>query len=214
MDEAYVAGRALAALGHFDRVGANESPSMTALGSVLSDALAGQSGCCRGGHNGGDRRGVFADRQRDRAAGASRRARSGPQLRLRRRPLRLAARQLHPGDARRRQRGSALQRRRVPVRAGARQSSHGRRHLLLVRDRQPGPRTGAGQRARRADHRHRRRAPPGVPGATRHHRSGVLGHRGGRPRGAELVGAVPRPDQRRPLQGRRKLLSRTLSSDL
>ena len=42
---------------------------MTALGSVLSDALACQSGCCPGGHGGGDRRRVFADRQRDRAAG-------------------------------------------------------------------------------------------------------------------------------------------------
>ena len=141
----------------------------------MSDASACESGCCRGGHNGGDRRGVFADRRRDRAPGASQRARSRPQLRLRRRPLWATARQHHPGSPRCGQRGAAY--------SGAvcqyvlSPIGDGRRHLFLVRDRQPGPRTGAGSRARRPDRRHRRRASPGVSGAPRHHGIGVLGDR-------------------------------------
>ena len=59
--------------------------------------------------------------------------------------------------------------------------------------------------ARRRGHRHGHRAAPGVPGAPRHDRSGLLGDRRRRPRRAELVGAVRavRADGR-PLQGRRE----------
>ena len=85
---------------------------------------------------------------------------------------------------------------------------HDRRRLLLVRDRQPGPRTDAGRPARRAGHREGRRAAPGLPGPPRHERRRLFGHRRGRPRRAELVGADTRQDRRRPVQGRRKTTRR------
>ena len=157
----------------------------------MFDALACQSGCCRGGHSDGDRCRMLFDRQRDRATGATRSTRSQPQLRLCRRSLRAVTRRLDPGNAGRRARRSALQRRGMPIRADAGRH-HDRRDLLLVRDRQPGPRADTCRRARRDHHRNRCRAAQGVPGAARHHRRGVLGHRRCRHRGAELVGAVPR----------------------
>ena len=154
--------------------GSTESLFATVLGSVMFDALACQSGCCRGGHSGGDRRRMFFDRQRYRATGATRRSRSQPQLRLCRRSLRAPTRCLHPGNAERRERRSPLQRCRLPVRADAgrdrircrrRSASGDRRDLLLVRDGQPGPRAGTGHRARRDHHRNGRRTAQGVPGS-------------------------------------------------
>ena len=111
--------------------GSHESPSSTVLGSVMSDALACQSGCCRGGHCGGDRRRVFSDRQRDRATGPIRRTRSQPQLWIRRRPVRVACRRLDSAGIGRRPHRSALQRRGLPVRVGQ-GFGDGRRHLLVV----------------------------------------------------------------------------------
>ena len=73
----------------------------------------------RGGHSGSDRRWVFADRQRQRAAGPVRRARSQSQLRLRRRPMWVVGRRLDSADDRRRPHSAALQRGGLPVRAGS-----------------------------------------------------------------------------------------------
>ena len=152
--------------------GSPESPVAMALGSVYERCVGVSDGLLLVAVTAVvTAAGVFADRQRDRPAGQSPASRSRPQLRLRRRPVRAAG-----TTARFRRRWApstsvaAVQRRGLPVRAGRAQA---RRSIdvtfswfetgSLERER------AAGRGARRDDHRHRRRAAPGVPGPPRRH---------------------------------------------